>query len=97
MIMAMILVIIISIYKPYGTMEDFQLLLQEAHKRDIKLIMDIVVNHTSTEHPWFKQARASKDNRYRDFFIFGRTRVQMGQPLIIGDLNLVDQLGNLTS
>lgn len=59
-----------QIYKPYGTMEGFQLLLQEAHKRDIKLIMDIVVNHTSTEHPWFKQARASKDNRYRDFYIW---------------------------
>ena len=59
-----------SIYKEYGTMNDFNRLLDEAHQRDIKVIMDIVINHTSTEHEWFKEARKSKDNKYRDFYIW---------------------------
>ncbi|GAB7387633.1 alpha,alpha-phosphotrehalase [Bacillaceae bacterium] len=54
----------------YGTMETFEELLREAHARGIKVVMDIVVNHTSTEHPWFKEASRSKDNPYRDFYIW---------------------------
>ncbi|WP_316570429.1 alpha,alpha-phosphotrehalase [Neobacillus sp. YIM B06451] len=59
-----------SIYEEYGTMDDFDRLLDEAHKRGLKLIMDIVVNHTSTEHPWFQESRKSKDNPYRNFYIW---------------------------
>jgi trehalose-6-phosphate hydrolase len=59
-----------DIHEEYGTMEDFDRLLEEAHKRGLKIIMDIVVNHTSTEHEWFKQAASSKDNPYRDFYIW---------------------------
>ncbi|GAB6138195.1 alpha,alpha-phosphotrehalase [Halanaerobaculum tunisiense] len=59
-----------SIYQEYGTMEDFDRLLEEAHSRDIKVIMDIVVNHTSTEHEWFQEAKKSQDNQYRDFYIW---------------------------
>lgn len=59
-----------SIHEEYGTMEDFDRLLEEAHNRNIKVIMDIVVNHTSTEHEWFKKSRESKDNPYRDFYIW---------------------------
>ncbi|MFJ5716852.1 alpha,alpha-phosphotrehalase [Neobacillus sp. NPDC093127] len=59
-----------SIHEEYGTMEDFEKLLEEAHKRGLKIIMDIVINHTSTEHEWFKQARSSRDNPYRDFYIW---------------------------
>jgi trehalose-6-phosphate hydrolase len=59
-----------KIHEEYGTMDDFDRLLAEAHKRDIKMIMDIVVNHTSTEHKWFKEASSSKDNKYRDFYIW---------------------------
>lgn len=58
------------IHEPYGTMEDFDRLLKEAHNRGIKIIMDIVVNHTSTEHQWFVESRSSKDNPYRDFYIW---------------------------
>ncbi|NCU17516.1 alpha,alpha-phosphotrehalase [Pallidibacillus pasinlerensis] len=54
----------------YGTMEDFEQLLEETHKRGMKLIIDLVVNHTSTEHEWFKQARSSKDNPFREFYIW---------------------------
>jgi trehalose-6-phosphate hydrolase len=59
-----------NIQEEYGTMDDFDHLLAEAHKRGIKIIMDIVINHTSTEHEWFQQAKSSKDNPYRDFYIW---------------------------
>ncbi|MEH6995066.1 alpha,alpha-phosphotrehalase [Neobacillus drentensis] len=59
-----------NIQEEYGTMADFDKLLAEAHKRGIKIIMDIVINHTSTEHEWFQQAKSSKDNPYRDFYIW---------------------------
>jgi trehalose-6-phosphate hydrolase len=59
-----------AIHEDYGTMDDFDRLLAEAHKRGLKIIMDIVINHTSTEHEWFKQARTSRDNPYRDFYIW---------------------------
>ncbi|ENH98180.1 alpha,alpha-phosphotrehalase [Gracilibacillus halophilus YIM-C55.5] len=59
-----------SIDPMYGTMADFEELLQQAHQKGIKVIMDIVVNHTSTEHEWFQQAKRSKQNPYRDFYIW---------------------------
>ncbi|KGP74053.1 alpha,alpha-phosphotrehalase [Pontibacillus yanchengensis] len=59
-----------DIHEEYGTMEDFDRLLEEAHKRNIRIIMDIVVNHTSTEHEWFQQSIQSKDNPYRDYYIW---------------------------
>ena len=58
------------IYKEYGTMEDYEELLSEAHKRDIRILMDLVVNHTSDEHNWFVESRKSKDNPYRDYYIW---------------------------
>ncbi|MGC5704297.1 alpha,alpha-phosphotrehalase [Pseudomonas sp. NFXW11] len=54
----------------YGSMADCELLIAEAGKRGIKLMLDIVVNHTSIEHTWFQQARSSLDNPYRDFYIW---------------------------
>ena len=59
-----------AIHKDFGTMEDFKLMLHEMHKRGIRLIMDLVANHTSDEHPWFKESRKSKDNPYRDYYIW---------------------------
>lgn len=52
----------------YGTMEDFELFLDEAHKRGIRVIMDLVINHTSSRHPWFKEARKSEDSPYREYY-----------------------------
>lgn len=57
-----------DIMSDFGNMADFDLLLAEMHKRDLKLIMDIVVNHSSDEHEWFKQSRSSRDNPYRDYY-----------------------------
>lgn len=59
-----------NILKEYGTMEDFDRMLEEAHKRGIKILMDLVVNHTSDEHAWFVESRKSKDNPYRDYYIW---------------------------
>ncbi len=58
-----------AIDEKFGTMEDFDRLLEECHKRDLKVIMDMVLNHTSIEHPWFRQAVSSKDSPYRDYYI----------------------------
>ncbi|MDG2431231.1 MAG: alpha-glucosidase [Flavobacterium sp.] len=57
-----------SIMKDFGNMDDFDTLLKGLHDRGIKLIMDLVVNHSSDEHEWFKQARSSRDNKYRDYY-----------------------------
>ena len=54
----------------YGTMQDMDKLISEAKKRGIRIIMDLVVNHTSDQHQWFIEARKSKDNPYRDFYIW---------------------------
>jgi alpha-glucosidase len=54
----------------YGTMEDFDELTTQAHHRGIHLIMDLVVNHSSTEHAWFQQARTSRDNPFHDYYIW---------------------------
>ncbi|EKB21540.1 alpha,alpha-phosphotrehalase [Aeromonas veronii] len=54
----------------YGTMADFEALLAAAHARDIRIVMDIVVNHTSTEHAWFKSALGNKNSPYRDYYIW---------------------------
>ena len=54
----------------YGTMEDFQELLDEAHKRGIKIILDLVLNHTSSKHPFFVDACSNKKSQYRDWYIF---------------------------
>ena len=57
-----------AIMKEFGTMEDFDTLLACLHERGIKLIMDLVVNHTSDEHNWFKESRKSRDNPYRNYY-----------------------------
>ncbi|MDO4295216.1 MAG: alpha-glucosidase [bacterium] len=59
-----------AIMADFGTMEDFDRMLAEAHKRGIRILMDLVVNHTSDEHPWFVESRSSKDNPHRDYYIW---------------------------
>ncbi|MEK5523939.1 glycoside hydrolase family 13 protein [Heyndrickxia sp. FSL W8-0423] len=59
-----------DIMDEFGTMADFDLLLEEVHKRDMKLIIDLVINHTSDEHPWFIESRSSRNNPKRDWYIW---------------------------
>ena len=70
-----------AIDEKFGTMEDFDRLLEECHKRDLKVIMDMVINHTSTEHPWFKEAVSSPDSPYRDYYIIRKGRSEKGKLL----------------
>ncbi|WP_429216349.1 alpha,alpha-phosphotrehalase [Aeromonas veronii] len=69
----------LAIDPAYGTMADFEALLAAAHARDIRIVMDIVVNHTSTEHTWFKSALGDKNSPYRDYYIW-RDPVDGGVP-----------------
>jgi oligo-1,6-glucosidase len=59
-----------DVAKEFGTMEDVKELIKHAHERDIKVILDYVLNHTSDEHPWFIESRKTKDNPYRDYYIW---------------------------
>lgn len=59
-----------AIMQEFGTMQDFDELLNQAHARGIRIVMDLVVNHTSDEHPWFIESRKSKDNPFRDYYIW---------------------------
>ncbi|MBP1309365.1 oligo-1,6-glucosidase [Paenibacillus sp. 1182] len=68
-----------AIMDEFGTMEDFDELLHQAHERGIKIMMDLVLNHTSDEHPWFTESRSSKDNPKRDYYIW-RTGKNGGYP-----------------
>jgi alpha-amylase len=62
-----------SVNPQYGTMEDFTRFIQEAHKRDIKVIIDLVINHTSDQHPWFKEAKKDAASPFRDWYIWSDT------------------------
>ena len=59
-----------KIWPTFGDLDDFKILLNEMHKRGIRLIMDLVVNHTSNQHHWFQEAIKGKNNPYRDYYIF---------------------------
>ena len=68
-----------AIMKDFGTMEDFDRMLARMHSLGMKLVMDLVVNHTSDEHPWFVESRKGKDNPYRDYYIW-KEPVKGGAP-----------------
>ena len=78
-----------DIMDDFGNMEDFDLMLDEVHKRGMKLIIDLVINHTSDEHPWFIESKLSKD-----IGISGEME-KMVLNLIIGKVYLKDQHGNM--
>lgn len=59
-----------AIDESFGTLDDFKALLSAAHKLGLKIMLDLVVNHTSDQHPWFIEAQKSRDNRYRDYYLW---------------------------
>src|SRR5574341_1342690 len=65
-----------SVHPDYGTVEDFQYLLQEAHQRGLRIITDLVLNHTSEQHPWFVESRSSRDNPKRNWYVWSDTDQQ---------------------
>ena len=62
-----------NIAKTFGTLEDFKDLIEAAHRRDIHIIMDLVLNHTSDQHPWFQASRADRNSPYRDYYVWSDT------------------------
>jgi maltose alpha-D-glucosyltransferase / alpha-amylase len=62
-----------NIHPTYGTLDDFRLFLDEAHRRELNVITEAVVNHTSDQHPWFQEARSSRDNPRRDWYVWSDT------------------------
>lgn len=69
-----------DIMDEFGTMEDFDEMLEEAHKRGLRIVMDLVVNHTSDEHRWFMESRKSKENPYRDYYIWREPKADGSAP-----------------
>ncbi|GME85031.1 unnamed protein product [Ambrosiozyma monospora] len=64
-----------AVYPRYGTMDDMDKLISEVHKRDMKIICDLVINHTSQEHAWFKESRSSRDNDKADWYIWRDAKI----------------------
>ncbi|HZM22927.1 MAG TPA: maltose alpha-D-glucosyltransferase [Anaerolineales bacterium] len=62
-----------NVAETFGTLDDFKNLIKEAHDRNIRLIADLVMNHTSDEHPWFKAARSDRNSPYRDYYVWSDT------------------------
>lgn len=73
-----------NINPQYGTMNDFKELITEAHKRDINVIMDLVINHTSDQHPWFQQALKDKSSIYRDYYNWANKNTDLNEPSPFG-------------
>ena len=78
----------------YGTMDDFRRFLEGAHQRGLRVILDLVLNHTSHQHPWFIESRSSRDSPKRDWYIW-RDGVTVAR-LTTGTLVLVARPGNTT-
>jgi maltose alpha-D-glucosyltransferase / alpha-amylase len=73
----------------YGTLEDFHLFLDEAHRRSLRVITELVINHTSDQHPWFQEARSSRDNPHRNWYVWSNTDDRYrGVPIIFKDSEL---------
>ncbi|RMZ74140.1 glycoside hydrolase superfamily [Pyrenophora seminiperda CCB06] len=68
-----------DVYRPYGTVQDMERLIAETHARGMKIILDLVVNHTSDQHKWFLESRSSKDNPKRDWYIWKPARYVDGE------------------
>jgi maltose alpha-D-glucosyltransferase/alpha-amylase len=72
-----------DVHPDYGTLEDFKDFLKAAHERDIRVIADMVVNHTSIEHPWFQAARSDPKSPYRDYYVWSDTLEKYNEARII--------------
>jgi maltose alpha-D-glucosyltransferase / alpha-amylase len=75
-----------SVHSSYGSLEDFKAFLTAAHSRGIRVIIELVVNHTSDQHAWFKEARSSRDNPKRDWYVWSDTDTRyQGVPIVFVD------------
>ncbi|MBP7228778.1 MAG: trehalose synthase, partial [Longilinea sp.] len=72
-----------AIHPEYGTLEDFRRLVTEAHRRGLRIIADLVLNHVSDQHPWFQAARADRHSPYREYFVWSDTAERYAEARII--------------
>jgi maltose alpha-D-glucosyltransferase/alpha-amylase len=72
-----------GVHSTYGTLDDFKELLEAAHTRGIRVIMDLVLNHTSDQHPWFQAARSDRNSTYRDYYVWSDTNQKYKEARII--------------
>ncbi len=72
-----------GIHPDYGSLEDFETLISEAHKRNLKVIADLVLNHTSDQHPWFQASRSNPESKYRDYYVWSDTKERYQDARII--------------
>ncbi len=72
-----------DVHPTYGTLDDFEELLEEAHKRGLRVIMDLVLNHTSNMHPWFRAARANRNSIFRDYYVWSDSSLKYRDARII--------------
>jgi maltose alpha-D-glucosyltransferase/alpha-amylase len=72
-----------GVHPDYGSLDDFKTLIQEAHKRDLRIIADLVLNHTSDQHPWFQKSRSDPHSKYRDYYVWSETDRKYSQARII--------------
>jgi alpha-glucosidase len=75
----------VNVAPEYGTLDDFKLFLREAHARNIRVILDLVLNHTSDQHPWFLESRSSRDNPKADWYVWADTPPNNWQSCFDGD------------
>ena len=72
-----------NLAETFGTLDDFKGLIEEAHRRNIRIIMDLVLNHTSDQHPWFQDARANRNSPYRNYYVWSDTDQKYQEARII--------------
>jgi len=78
-----------SVHPSYGTVQDFKTFLNAAHDRNIRVIVEMVLNHTSDQHPWFQESRSSQDNPKRDWYVWSDTDTRyQGVPIIFVDTEM---------
>jgi len=78
-----------SVHPSYGTVQDFKTFLNAAHDRNIRVIVEMVLNHTSDQHPWFQESRSSQDNPKRDWYVWSDTDTKyQGVPIIFVDTEM---------
>lgn len=78
-----------SVHASYGSLEDFKTFLTAAHSRGIRVIIEMVLNHTSDQHPWFKEARSTRENPKRDWYVWSETDTRyQGVPIVFVDTEI---------
>jgi maltose alpha-D-glucosyltransferase/alpha-amylase len=78
-----------SVHPSYGTLEDFKTFLAGAHQRQMRVIVEMVLNHTSDQHPWFQESRSSRDNPKRDWYVWSETDTRyQGVPIVFLDTEM---------